>query len=187
MARFTEWTGVVMDTSNALRTERLVLVALSTYADGDGDASPGLATLAVDCRLGIREVGRVLVKLEELGELAITHGRGRKPNTYRILLGPNAPAGAEGAGVRNERTTGLDDLPDSLPDEPQPEALAAEEPPSWPYTITSDMAEAGTIDWDFLGPDLQSWFVREGYMPRDETEWWVCPGPSSRPMLHHTM
>src|SRR5262249_29556312 len=75
---------------NRLRsTERLVLLALADRCNGSGMCWPGLTDLAQRTGLGLRDVRKVLRRLERQ-KLVVTHPRRGRTSRYHLLL--NDPA-----------------------------------------------------------------------------------------------
>ena len=81
----------VWDFSNATGSARLVLLAIATHEGKTGVSWPSLDRLAERTKISRRQVIRVISDLEDSGELAILHGRGRaSPNIYSIMVGLSA-------------------------------------------------------------------------------------------------
>ncbi|GIV73562.1 MAG: hypothetical protein KatS3mg049_2118 [Caldilinea sp.] len=76
-----EW---VWKYARAAGAELLVLLALAEGADGDGVCCPDPAWLARRARVSVREVVRILDRLEQAGELEALPGSGRR---YLICSG----------------------------------------------------------------------------------------------------
>ena len=58
-------------------SERLVMLAIANYACAAGTGAwPSVATLAVDCRISVRSVQRIIRRLEEIGELRVHRSAG---------------------------------------------------------------------------------------------------------------
>lgn len=75
-------------------TELLMLLAIADFADDEGRAYPGVATLAAKCRLQQRRANYILSALKASGELEVSSNTGpRGTNRYRITLPlhPSAP------------------------------------------------------------------------------------------------
>ncbi len=76
--------------------EKLILLALVSYADADGACWPSVETLARGTGLGRRTVQRVLRRLEQAGLVDVTPGGGRhNPSRYRLRLPPEVEKGRQ--------------------------------------------------------------------------------------------
>lgn len=73
--------------SEARGYARLIAYALAGHSDREtGWAWPSIRTLADENGIHPETVGAALARLEELGELHIEHGIGRRRNRYRLRL-----------------------------------------------------------------------------------------------------
>lgn len=81
-------TTAVAKNSRAKGSDRLVLLCIANYAQGDGGGCwPSVATLCADTLLGRRNVQYTVRRLQRLGELEVQTGAGPGgANLYRILL-----------------------------------------------------------------------------------------------------
>lgn len=81
----------VWETSKQKANSLLVLLAIADIADDNGDAYPGVNRLAKKCRMTVRNLQKITVKLEVAGELLIFPNVGLKTssgwtNLYRIVM-----------------------------------------------------------------------------------------------------
>jgi hypothetical protein len=78
----------VLEHSESRLGARCVLLSIANHADREGrNAWPSVKTIAIESRLGEREVQYAVKTLKQLGELEVTPGGGRgRPNTYRLPL-----------------------------------------------------------------------------------------------------
>lgn len=100
--------------SEAVDTDRLVLLAIADAADADGDNSwPKIETIAAYVRKSERTVRRSLRSLQELGELEIEFRAGGKrdvarndlrPNLYRLTKMLHRPDTGDPSGKPTDRT-----------------------------------------------------------------------------------
>jgi hypothetical protein len=118
-------TSWVLRNSRATLGSRLVLLVLADYADEDGGSCwPSVATIARESLLSERQVQYCLRHLEQLGEIEVAKGGGRRSNRYRVLMG----RGANSAPVRGavDCTPGVQPIaPDPPIDPPVKKTLAA--------------------------------------------------------------
>ena len=64
----------------------LMLLAIADHADDDGNAYPGVESLAKKCRISQRQANSILARLRTSGELEVRHNQGpRGTNVYRVL------------------------------------------------------------------------------------------------------
>jgi hypothetical protein len=119
----------VLRNSRATLGSRLVLLVLADYADEDGGSCwPSIKTIANESLLSERQVQYCLRNLEQLGEIEVSKGGGRRSNRYRVLMG----RGAKSAPVRGEVdcTPGVQPIaPDPPIDPPVKKPLAAPRQP----------------------------------------------------------
>jgi len=80
--------AAVFQASVGSPTDKLVLLALADFADGDGGSIyPSLATLAAKCDLTVRACRLALRRLEKAGLLVVeTEAKHHRPRRYRILV-----------------------------------------------------------------------------------------------------
>lgn len=85
--------SAVWESGPADKSELLVLLALSDYANDEGECWPAVASIARKSRMSVRGVQQVFRRLESSGWLEIEAGNGRKNcNLYRIINpAPRAP------------------------------------------------------------------------------------------------
>jgi hypothetical protein len=90
-----EHLAAVWEHSRQSRSHLIVLLAVATYSDHNGEWTADQATLERLTRLGNRRVRQLLAELVAEGVLAVAshHGRGKR-STYRLLLGKNRKPGA---------------------------------------------------------------------------------------------
>jgi hypothetical protein len=99
----------VWDRSAHTGTDLLMLLALADFSDDQGNSYPSVPTLAMKCRMRVRNATYILRALESSGELEVRPNEGPKgTNRYRIaleLLGKKAPQPVTGvqalAGVQS--------------------------------------------------------------------------------------
>jgi len=77
----------VWASSAATGTKRLMMLALADHANEEGCCFPGIASLALKCRITERNAQLVLRELEESGELITELGTGRR-NTNQYWVFP---------------------------------------------------------------------------------------------------
>ena len=84
-----EHVATVFDHSRQAGSNLVILLAVASHADHQGEWVADQPTLQQRARLSRRHLQKVLGDLVHAGELAITshHGRGRR-STYRLLVGP---------------------------------------------------------------------------------------------------
>ena len=69
----------------------LLMLAIADYADAEGFAYPGVATLAKKIRMSKRTVQYLLRRVRESGELTVKKGAGpRGCNLFRVQMSPGA-------------------------------------------------------------------------------------------------
>lgn len=91
MPKTTEWSVYVLEESAAWGHDRLVLLCMSMYADGEGEAYPGVDGLSELANLSAPVVVKCLRNLIANGDIElIQQGTRSRAATYRILHGPNA-------------------------------------------------------------------------------------------------
>jgi hypothetical protein len=67
--------------------ELLCLLAIADHAAIDGtNAFPSMATLAQRCRISVRQVVRIIARLEDAGAITINRSSGRHSNVYTVLM-----------------------------------------------------------------------------------------------------
>lgn len=94
--------------------DRLVLLALSFYADDEGTAWPAMTTLAEMCNCSTRSVRRSLLDLEAIGEVNVVHRGGpaerrdRRTKLYRVPVEerPSYPQRGDDTSSRKGPTRG---------------------------------------------------------------------------------
>jgi uncharacterized phage protein (TIGR02220 family) len=69
------------------RIQRLVLVAIASYANVDGEGWPSEATLAAGTDLTVRSISAAIRALERLGVLKVERRGHHQSNVYRIQVG----------------------------------------------------------------------------------------------------
>lgn len=74
----------VLKTDSVKGTIKFVLVVIAYHADDKGECFPSLKLISLETGLSVRHCQRLIEQLEELGELEIVSGGGRKSNTYRL-------------------------------------------------------------------------------------------------------
>lgn len=106
----------VLEFSESVGTDRLVLLAIANHADIDAaSAWPSVTRIAAEARVDRATVFRALRRLEELGELEVTRGGGRGvTNLYRIkrsqpatVSPPETVAPCDGLEAVNGRNSSL--------------------------------------------------------------------------------
>ena len=108
------WQSVqsVLHHSEARGGARLVMIAIAEQINKEGLAWPSIETLSKHAKVEPRGVRRLIVALEESGELVVRRAKGR-PNVYSITLctkGAGTPSSTEptkGAGTRGAGTPGV--------------------------------------------------------------------------------
>jgi hypothetical protein len=85
----TEHLAAVWETSRQTGSNLVVLLAIASYSDQQGEWVVDQATLQRRARIGRRRVQQILDELVKSGELSVVshHGRG-KISTYQLLIGP---------------------------------------------------------------------------------------------------
>jgi hypothetical protein len=77
----------VLENSRHKGSELLLMLVIANYAHNDGsNAFAGAPVLAKNCRLSIREVFRLIRRLESSGELIVNRSAGRHANRYTITM-----------------------------------------------------------------------------------------------------
>lgn len=103
----------VWDHSEAVGTDRFVLLAIADSADDDGtDAWPSIETLARKTRLDERTVQRSIRRLADAGMLTVEEQAGgsarcradRRPNRYAVVMRPPETPDASRGGSVSPRT-----------------------------------------------------------------------------------
>lgn len=84
--------SAVWEHSQAKGTELLLLLALADYANDKGEAWPSISTLARKCRVGIRQVLRMIQRLEERDEITVMRRAGFRGTNRYILTIPTSDA-----------------------------------------------------------------------------------------------
>ena len=91
--------------SKAKHASLLVLLAIADFCNDEDEAWPSIATLAMKARLTTRQVKRVLIALEEAGEIQVIKNAGQNgTNRFLVTVGRGdklSPGGdiQEGKGV----------------------------------------------------------------------------------------
>ena len=77
----------VIDNSNQTGHGFVTLLMIANHANAEGQKSfPSMKTLAKECRLSVRTIQRVILKLEASGELKVDRSAGRASHSYSLPL-----------------------------------------------------------------------------------------------------
>lgn len=66
--------------------DKVVLAIIADRVRGNGHSWPGIRSLSDDAALNRSTVERSIVRLEKCGLIRVEHGRGRRSNSYIVLL-----------------------------------------------------------------------------------------------------
>src|ERR1041385_2821083 len=80
----------VIDNSKQTGHGFVTLLMIANHANAEGKKSfPSMKTLAKECRLSVRTIQRVILKLEASGELQVDRSGGRASHSYSLPLMSN--------------------------------------------------------------------------------------------------
>lgn len=80
----------VWENSQHAGSDLLMLLAIADFSDDDGNAYPGVATLAKKCRMTQRNANLILANLKRSGELVVRQNEGPRGTNRYVVRPPEA-------------------------------------------------------------------------------------------------